>query len=244
MEKDVRYFDGDRWNRYTLEQMGFPAPEMEDISIVHNLVLTKNGSEVWVGECYYSGPGPMGGGGVRWYDGVAWQGAAAPVGLNCVSAMAADSTGDVWLGAYEVLWRYEYAKHSWTDYSLPEALLADFNFAYPRQMIVDQAGDVWVIMEMCGGASCGVSTNLYRLYEGEWSLVIEAADWSSPLRELVLDGDGRAWLFWENKVYRLGDEPIEPLAEAKVRGVGSSRNGTVWIVADSDAGTSLLILKP
>lgn len=60
MARDVRAFDGNRWNLYTLEDMGFPIQEMEDISTVHILAVVEDSVEVWVGECNYSGPGPMG----------------------------------------------------------------------------------------------------------------------------------------------------------------------------------------
>ena len=80
MASDVRAFDGDRWTSYSLDDMGFALLEMEDIGIVHSLSMAKDGTEVWVGECYYSGPGPMGGGGVRWFDGTTWHGADIPVG--------------------------------------------------------------------------------------------------------------------------------------------------------------------
>ncbi len=233
MEKDVRSFNGERWTQYTLEDMGFPSPEMEDLIIIHQLILPEKNNAVWVGECYYSGPGPMGGGGVRWFDGENWYGNNAPVGSNCVSAMENDLAGNVWLGASTDIWRFDYSNQGWMQYSLPKAQLSGFNFAYPTQLVVDGVGDAWVIMEMCGGASCGVATNVYRIHDGEWSLVLEAADWSSSFRKLLLDENGQAWLFWENLVYRLDSDPLEPLASISTRGVGVGPDGAMWVVAKS-----------
>jgi hypothetical protein len=241
---DVRSLDGNRWTVYTLEDMDFPAPDLEDVSIVHRLVTAPSGSLIWVGECYYSGPGPMGGGGVRWFDGQAWYGADGPVGANCVSAMHVDALGNIWVGAYMDIWRNDPSNQHWTKYSLPHALFADYNFSYPLQLTVDQAGDVWVIMEMCGGASCGVATNLYRIQQGEWSLALESNNWVSSLQQLVLDANGQAWLFWENMLYRLDGDTIEPVASINARGVGVSPAGTIWLVAKTEADTNLMVLQP
>ncbi len=106
MARDVRAFDGKRWSVYTLEDMDFPSPDLEDMGVIHRLATRAGGTEVWVGECYYSGPGPMGGQGVRWFDGKTWHGAGAPVGITCVSAVQVDAAGNVWLAAYDVVWRY------------------------------------------------------------------------------------------------------------------------------------------
>jgi hypothetical protein len=244
MEQDVRSFDGNVWRVYTLEDMGFPVPEMEDVSNVHNIITMEDTAEVWVGECYYSGPGPMGGGGVRWFDGQTWQGGDAPVGSGCVSAMAVDQMGDVWLGLSDIVWRYEHAGQSWTAYSLPEALLSGFNFTHPRQLIIDQAGDVWVIEQMCGGASCDGPVYLYRIHDGEWSLIIDAEYWSSSFKQLVLDGNGQGWLFWEGMFYQLDGNPLAPFASIEARGADVSLNGSIWVVAGSGQEASLQVLKP
>jgi hypothetical protein len=244
MERDVRTFDGNGWRVYTLEDMSFPLPEMEEISIVHDLAMVENNAEVWVGECYYSGPGPMGGGGVRWFDGQTWQGVDAPVGSKCVSAMEVDQFGNVWLGVYDVIWRYEHTGKSWTEYRLPETLLSGYNFAYPLQLIVDQVGEVWVIEQMCGGASCGGPVNLYRIHDGEWSLIIGAEYWESSFKQLVLDGNGQGWLFWEGMFYKLEGDPLESIVSIAARGVDVSTNGSIWVAIGSGEEGSLQVLKP
>jgi len=244
MERDVRAFDGNKWNVYTLEDMGFPVPDMEDISIVHYLATLKGNLEVWVGECYYSGPGPMGGGGVRWFNEQAWQGEGAPVGSWCISAMEVDDLGDVWLGVSDSIWQYEHTSQSWAENRLPETFLSDFNFTHPIQLIVDQLGDVWVIEQMCGGASCDVQVNLYRIHAGEWSVVIDAEYWGSSFKQLVLDGKGQAWLFWDGMFYQLDEEPLGSITSMDARGVDVSPEGSIWVVAGSGDEASLQVLEP
>jgi hypothetical protein len=244
MARDVRAFDGNRWTVYSLKDMGFAQSEMEDSSIVHSLATAKAGAEVWVGECYYSGPGPMGGGGVRWLDGKIWHGGNMPGDATCVSTLQEDSAENVWLGAYESIWRFEHSTQSWIEYRLPKALLLDYNFAYPQQLIIDQIGDVWVVMQMCGGASCGGPSNLYRIHDGEWSLIIDAQSWSLPLMQLALDGRGQGWLFGEGKVYQLEAESAKPVASIEARGIGVDPDGRVWVVAETENDIALLLFNP
>ena len=242
--RDVRLFDGEQWSLFTLEDMGFPLPEMEDLGVIHRLAMGGDGTETWVGECYYGGPGPMGGQGVRWFDGETWHGSDAPVDSTCVSTITADPAGNVWLGAYDTIWRYGYADQSWTSTNLPEAFLDDFNFAYPRQLIVDGNGDAWVMMELCGGASCSGPVQVYRIHAGEWSLIREAPYWDLPLKHLAVDGSGQGWLFWDGEVYQLGEESLESAASIIARGVGANPDGKLWVVAEEEGGAALWMLQP
>jgi hypothetical protein len=148
----------------------------------------------------------------------------------------------VW--GFDVIWRYGYADQSWTPYRLPEALLLGYNFTHPRQLIVDRVGDVWVIMQLCGGASCSGPVHLYRIHDGEWTLIIDAQDGFMPLKQLALDGSGQGWLFWDGTVYRLEGESINPVASIAARSVDVSPDGRIWVVAEHENDATLWILEP
>ena len=244
LEQDVRALNGNQWRVYTLEDMGFQTSEVEDISIVHYLTTMDTTAEVWVGECTYSGPGPMGGGGVRWFDGQIWHGDEPPIGSQCVSAVTVDNSGDIWFGVSDSVWHYTHDGQSWTEFHLPEALLSGFNFTHPRQLIVDQAGDVWVIEQMCGGASCDGQANLYRIHAGVWSLVTEADYWSSSFKQLILDRNGQGSLFWEEMFYQLDDTPLEPVTLMVAQGVDVSPDGRMWVVAGIGENINLYVREP
>jgi streptogramin lyase len=123
-------------------------------------------------------------------------------------------------------------------------LLSEFNFTHPQQIIVDQVGDVWVGEQMCGGASCDTQANLYRIHNGEWSLIIDAAYWLSSFKQLVLDGNGQGWLFWEGMFYRLDGDLLEPISSITARGIDVSPDGSIWVVAGTGDEASLQILTP
>ena len=244
MAFDVRRFDGNQWRVHTLEDMGFPPPDWEEIEVIHRLAMRDGGKEVWVGECYYSGPGPMGGQGVGWFDGTTWHGVEAPVGTGCVSALEIDLTGNVWLGEIDIVWRYEPASQTWTPYDIPEAFMPGYNFAHTRQLIIDASGDVWVMMLLCGGASCSGPEQLYRIHDSEWSLVLDSQNASTSLKQLALDGSGKGWVFWEGGIYRLEGESTERVASIEARSVGVSPTGEVWVVAGNGEEVTLWMLEP
>lgn len=244
MLRGVRFFDGEAWSLYTLEDMGFSPQEMEDVAPVYQLAIAEDGSEVWVGECYYAPLGPMGGSGVRYFNGQVWQDVTQGAEMSCVSAMHVDPQGNQWFASYDSLWRYGHQDGSWTSYFLPEDLLLGYNFSHPLQLIVDQAGDVWVAMQMCGGASCDGAANLYRVHNGEWSLVIESDYWLSSYKQLLLDGEKQAWLIWDGVVYRLAGDSLSTIFPIDVRSADVSPDGQIWLLVTQEDSIDILTLAP
>jgi hypothetical protein len=243
-ETDVRHFDGQRWAIYTLEEMGFPAPEGDDSTgVVHQIALVEGGAQVWVGECQYTGPGPVSRPGVRWFDGVTWRGAETPVGSTCVSVVDVDPAGNVWIGAVDGVWRYDPARQKWTSYSLPEKFLSGYNFTYTRDLMVDRSGDIWVYLQYCGGASCDANTILHRIHAGKWSQIFEKQEWFTPLQQLALDGSGQGWLFWDGSVYQLLGDEVTAVAVLPARGMDVDPDGKVWVVTGHESDADLWVLE-
>jgi hypothetical protein len=241
---DVRAFDGTRWRAYSLEEMGFPTPEWEEMGITHRIAVLAGSEQVWVGECYYSGPGPMGGQGVRWFDGETWHGEDIPIGSTCVSAMQVDPGGRLWLGAKDAVWVFDPAGGTWEEYRLPQELLQGQNFSHPRDLLIDADGDIWAILQMCGGASCDGPSNLYRIHQGDWSLVAQSEWWYEPFKGLVRDSSGRGWLFWEGGVYRLAGADLLQVARLEARAVAVDLAGGLWVLAGRFEQGALWHLDP
>jgi hypothetical protein len=242
---DVRSFDGQRWTIYEREAMGFPAlrEENEGIQIDHQIALVNDGAQVWVGECQIGGPGPISSSGIRWFDGVTWQGEDSPVGPVCISAMDIDPAGNVWIGTLSTLWQYEPARQYWKSYSLPETALKSYKFAYPLELLADPSGSIWVYLEYCGGASCGVDYGVVRMQAEEWLEVAGAQAWFLP-PQMFADGNGQGWLLGGGTLYRLEAGALKPVTSSVVHGADLGPDGKLWAVVEEENGAALWVLEP
>jgi hypothetical protein len=241
-DRDIRRLDGGRWTIHPGAVIGFADMEFSVDAAVHPVALASDGS-VWTGDCGYSGPGPIPGNGAFWFDGTVWRAVNAPVGRICISTVDADSAGNIWLGGADGIWRHDTGRGTWTEFRLPEVLLEGYNFTYPRELVIDAAGDLWVILQYCGGAGCDIFSRLFRVHDGEWTLLFEAQDWWVPLKRIVLDAGGQAWAFWNGVVYRLGEGDPAGVAESTARGAGADRDGRVWVVAGSGMDAALWVME-
>ncbi len=245
-DEDVRHFDGKRWTIHSLKEMGFPAVQAEDEWIVHRIALPYGGEQIWVGECYESGPGPVGGAGVRWFAKKTWRGADAPMGPDCVTVVQSDSEGNVWVGVREAVWRYDPAHQRWMSFPVPDTRqLEQYNFTYPLDLIVDASGDIWVHLQYCGGASCDTGhSRIYRIHNGQWSQMLDAQEYSMLLQQLALDGNGQTWLFWNGTIYRLAGDKATSVTELPVLAANVSPDGKVWILTSYENDNALWVLEP
>ena len=224
--QDVRVFNGDSWRIYGAEDMDMPPSEFEDLAQEFVLQVLEN-DDVWVGSCYWGGPGPFGGRGVRWFDGQTWQGADSPVAEGCVTKIEEGTRGQVWVAVEDELWRYTPETGNWSQFRSPEpAEAARYGFA--TEMVVDPDGDVWIILAECGGASCFGATVPYRVHNGVWEQFAERAE--MDFQRLVLDGQGGMWLFWELGISQF--EAGEPtlVAELYTTRYAVDPDGRLWIV--------------
>ena len=229
--QDVRFFDGESWETYIPEDMNMPPPEFEDVATEIILQVLEN-DEVWVGSCFWGGPGPFGGAGIRWYDGEAWQGANSPAAAGCVTKIEEDSQGHVWVALEDELWRYIPEREEWTRFEAPEPEEAQ-RYGYATEMVVDLEGNVWIILAECGGASCFVGTVPYRVQDGEWQQFANRID--AELWRLLLDSKGRIWIFSEAGISRIEDG--EPSLEAQLFATHNAADpeGRLWIVTGIEA---------
>jgi len=241
-QRDVRVFDGGRWRIHTIEELGFAQPEWEELGAYHTIANLESSGQTWVGECHYGPLGPMGGNGVRWFDGNTWGGKESPVGEKCVSILTVDRSGDVWIGVADAIWRYQPVEDEWTSYPLPEAAQFGLNFNHPLELSVDRDGDVWVIVQLCGGANCDAESYLYRLHEGKGSVVAEPSDWWEPHKELFSGADGSNWLLWEGVFYQIEAGAMLPVASFNPRGMTLDPFGRVWVLVGEKEAAELWVL--
>jgi ligand-binding sensor domain-containing protein len=237
--QDVRVFNGDAWQIYSTEDMSLIPPEYEDLATELTMQVLEN-DMVWVGSCYWGGPGPFGGGGVRWFDGETWQGADSPVAEGCVTKIEEDIQGQVWVAVEDELWRYTLENRGWSQFRAPEPTEVQ-RYGFATEMVVDAEGDVWIILAECGGASCFGATAPYRVHDGEWEPFADRSE--MDLQRLVLDGEGEVWIFWDPGISRLEDGEPTLVAELYTTRYAVDAEGNLWIVTGSEKDQVLWVVK-
>jgi hypothetical protein len=226
---DVRHFDGARWTIIPPQGMGMQPTDLERALPGYFVAGVDSGEQIWVGQCEWIGPGPGGGQGARWFDGESWQGADSPVGSGCVTQIEEDGLGRVWVAVDDTLWRYDPASGGWAQF-VPPAPPDDFpRFGWVYDLAVDQAGDAWPIMALCGGASCFTGNVPYHVHDGEWTQLADRdEEISTPV--VVLDGNDTPWLFWDCGIYRVVDDVPEHVADQCASSVTAAPDGTIYFV--------------
>ncbi|MBN1954915.1 MAG: DUF1176 domain-containing protein [Anaerolineae bacterium] len=248
--EDVRVFDGERWAVFARDALGMSPPSNPDYMAEFVLAFAPLQQQVWVGECDWGGPGPMGGGGARWFDGAAWREPAAGIGAECVTAIAADAAGNVWIGLdHGLVWHL--AGEEWRQSTLPEP--ADYRRGYPVSLQLDPSGRPWLWAALCGGASCDATRTLYRLQGDTWVEVAgldrypESSLYTWIAQPLLFDGAGTLWLVLQGQVSQVAeDRLVEPPASTlNVWAGATDASGQVWVVGEQEAGRmALWVLEP
>jgi hypothetical protein len=226
--EDVRVFDGKRWAVYHPEDMGIGPPEHEELIHDFHLRVMQESEWVWLGACEWAGPGPVGGRGVRWFDGETWQGADSPVASGCAMAIEEDPSGRVWLGVQAVVWRYDPASGDWARFAPPDDPPDEnerWRYGAVTDIDLDAAGDPWVTILLCGGASCDTEV-LYHVSDGVWTQVGGLGFY----RGAIIEVDGTPWFFGSG-VHRIEGATLEMVAPLLIESVAVDDTGTVWFVA-------------
>jgi hypothetical protein len=227
--QDVRVFDGASWIVIRPEDMGMGLPVYDDLGEEFNVSILSSGA-VWVLECDWGGPGPIGGRGARWFDGSTWHGADSPVASGCATAIAEDDTGHVWLGVEEILWRYDPASDTWAEFTPPEPPTEWGRFGWINHVALDPAGDPWVGIVICGGASCYGNIALYHIHDGTWIQVGAPSDFGGLAWGPFFDVRGTLWLFWDDGIFRVVGDTLEPMASHYSPSAIVDGSGQVWFL--------------
>jgi hypothetical protein len=225
--------------------MGMPGEPEEDLVQVLHLVADTRSDDVWIGSCTWGGPGPFGGGGVRWFTNLesGWQGTDSPVADGCAITIRADDSGMVWAGVDASVWRHDTRSQEWFHIAPPEEVpLGRARFGYVSDLLVTPAGDLWVLFGLCGGASC-YDDLLYHYRDGVWRQLSETPSYSG-MQHLVQGADGAVWVIGREGIYTAG-ETIHNVAPLSARAfcVDETRGG-IWFVASYQGQETLFWIGP
>ena len=187
---------------------------------------------VWVGECDWCGPGPLGGQGARWFDGQTWHGADSPVASGCVTAIEEDSAGRVWMNVWATLYRYDPASGGWSQFATPESPVEWERLRFAHAIALDPSGDPCPAMVLCG-ASCYGNIVPYHVHDGIWTQIGEVIEYSGlPLPvQLVAGAPGELWLSWEGGIYRIAGDVPDPMIPLGIPAIALDGAGRAWFVA-------------
>lgn len=227
--QDVRRFDGAQWTVYTREMLGMPSPELEGLFTRFTLMYSTMTNTIWAGECEWGGPGPLGGAGVRWFDGTIWHGGDSPVAAGCATGMVEAGNGRIWLAVGSTVWQFNPADSSWQSFApVPPQ---DTRTGYTEQLWVDANDTPWLLYAPCGGGSCAIGYAIYRLDGPTWTPI---GDMMPDIPRLVFSPSGTVFQFQYLQMfsYAAGDEFIQ-LSEFEMfvqAALADTQNG-LWIVA-------------
>lgn len=226
---DIRRFDGERWSVFAPRDMRMDPPESEEVIQQFSLRSLQTIDEIWVASCHWLGPGPIGGGGLRRFDGRAWHADITPPTSGCILDMTEDNQGRIWVGVDHTLWRHNPATQNWTSYP-PPPFADDGRLGFITDITSDSQGNLWVEFATCGGASCFTGSVRFHFANGAWTQ-IGGVDDSGYETHLAFDALGTPWLFRDDGIYRIVDKLPERVADLKAEAVTQDLEGNPWFVA-------------
>lgn len=230
--EDIRYLENGQWTILPLSDLNL-AFEPGSSSPSFEITFAAATQIVWLTMCNWGGPGPIPGGGVRWFDGTSWQGTDSPVASGCALQVREDDSGRIWITTQSALYRYDPAHQTWEEFDYPEPpeTIQDPNASYrtgpPTQFELDSTGNGWMTFTICGGGSCGIPGFTYRFDEtNQWQLIlIEAIEY-----RFGLDGQGHLWLLWPQAVPLTPDQLAKPFP-LSISLTATDAAGNWWIIA-------------
>ena len=231
--QDVRVLKDGRWEVITPTVMKLNVGNVEDSYPSFTIGLVDG--EVWVGECDWSGPGPMGGSGIVRQTALGWQAVKiGNAGKGCVTKINQDTAGNTFIGIGNTLYWRLAGSSAWQSYKpdVVQSTGGEVRPGYVLNAAVDPAGQVWATFSMCGGASCDTAESTYIIGGGGDELAYPPRD---PFyQDLVFASNGDAWLMGNftnpELVYGRTTTPVRELLTAAV---AQDADGQIWVIGQS-----------
>jgi hypothetical protein len=233
-DRDVRMYDRERWTIFDMDDLGMPTPPFDEIIRNLSLHYLPGIDQIWIASCFWGGPGPIGGGGVRWYEQGVWKGGGTSAREGCALSVVEDGDGRVWMSVDEFLWRFDPNTAKWQNFPFPEPWdTKPYRFA--GDIAVSPSGEPWASFLLCGGASCEDFTR-FR-YQGEvW---ISIGEPNFFIQRLVFDHHGDPWIFGEG-ITHVDDNQSVLVSDLIVEGVAVDADGRIWVVGHPFGGEMAL----
>jgi len=230
-------FAGEQWAQVSLSDYGVSHPLESNEGILPSIKLSyvKGLNELWLGTCYWTGSGPIGGGGVLRYDGVTWHPVDPLVSSGCTETIEEDHAGDVWVGLNESIMYLDLQDRTWMELRPPASPFGDNSrFFGVREITFDPENNPWAEFLLCGGAGCGFGPILYRFQNGSWVEIIREG--FQYYRQVVFDSSGNPWLFTPAGIFNVTNNDLDDVIELAVdpRSIFKDARGGVWFLVEDN----------
>lgn len=234
---DVRRFDGKRWVVSTPSTTGLPLPWRKSVTTTLAFTVVPGTDTAWLGGCNWENGKPIGGGGLRYFNGRYWEDGGLPDDNICISALTANAGGDVWAGGIGEVWQYSAQSETWQQQAAPALDDTQMTWSVVLDLPVAANGTVWPRLALCGEAGCDLLAQRYRLADGQWTALTEI----SPVEDehVLFDADGAAWRLTRQAVYALEPGASNPAAEMKIVTAAAGPDGRLWLVGGIGDGNSI-----
>jgi hypothetical protein len=143
-------------------------------------------------------------------------------------AIEEDPSGRIWMSVQAVVWRYDPASDNWARFTPPDDPPDEnerWRYGAVTDIDLDAAGDPWVTILLCGGASCDTEV-LYHVSDGVWTQV----GGTGQYRGTIIEIESTPWLFGGG-IHRVEGTAIEMVAPLLIESVVVDYTETVWFVA-------------
>lgn len=230
-------FADEQWVQVSLSDYGVSHPLESDEGLLPSIMLSfvKVLNELWLGTCYWTGSGPIGGGGVLRFDGVIWRQVDTLVSSGCTEAIVEDHAGNVWIGLNGNLMYLDQQDRTWMELGLPASPFGDSSrFFGIHEITFDPENNPWAEFLLCGGAGCGFGPILYRFQNGTWVEIIREGFQYD--RQMVFDNSGTPWLFTPAGIFNVTNNDLEDVIELAVnpRSIFEDTRGGVWFLVEDN----------
>jgi hypothetical protein len=229
---DVRRLRNGQWQTFIPQLMEFELPNLKTVSTSFLVAHSQTSALTWAGSCNWQNDQRLDGDGVRQFDGFIWQQINPPAAKGCITAMAGDKEGYLWVGMDDQLWRFEPETDSWDAFDPPpldKDKYPDFRHGAVLDITSSPDGSVWVLYELCGGAGCETRQVRYRILNGQWAPIRDSSQIRPPL--FLIDGNNVAWSLMENEISRFENSTFQPVAWMDWLEATTDQVGTVWVLS-------------
>jgi hypothetical protein len=230
-EYDVRRLRNDQWQIFIPQLMEFELPNIKTIATSYLVAHSQTSGLSWVGSCNWQDDQRLDGDGVRQFDGFIWEEINPPVSNGCVTALAGDKEGYLWVGMDDQLWRYDPESEEWDAFDPPpldEDKYPDFRHGAVLNISSAPDSSVWVLYELCGAAGCETRQVRYRILNGQWTPIRDSSQISPPL--LLFDGENTTWLLEPKEISRFEKSTFQPVAWMDWEQATIDNNGKLWVM--------------